>query len=64
MPQIDRFGLYERVTSVENNVKVCFITAFEVLCNRWYFLGVEVILIFVRIEKRRKFLHFVNKNAT
>lgn len=30
MPQIDGFGLCEPMTSIENDVKVCFITAFEV----------------------------------
>ena len=30
MPQIDGFGLYEEIRKIDNKVKVCFITAFEV----------------------------------
>lgn len=30
MPQMDGFGLYEEIRKVDNKVKVCFITAFEV----------------------------------
>ena len=30
MPQMDGFELYERMKKIDNKVKVCFITAFEV----------------------------------
>jgi DNA-binding response OmpR family regulator len=30
MPQIDGFGLYEEIRKLDENVKVCFITAFDV----------------------------------
>jgi DNA-binding NtrC family response regulator len=30
MPQMDGFGLYEKIRRIDNKVKVCFITAFEV----------------------------------
>ena len=30
MPEIDGFDLYEQMRSIDNDVKVCFITAFEV----------------------------------
>ena len=30
MPQMDGFGLYEEIRKIDNKVKVCFITAFEV----------------------------------
>jgi len=30
MPEIDGFELYEQMRSIDNDVKVCFITAFEV----------------------------------
>jgi signal transduction histidine kinase/ActR/RegA family two-component response regulator len=30
MPQMDGFGLYEEIRNIDNKVKVCFITAFEV----------------------------------
>src|SRR6266568_998485 len=30
MPEMDGFGLYEEIRKIDNKVKVCFITAFEV----------------------------------
>ena len=30
MPQIDGFALYEKMKKIDNKVKVCFITAFDV----------------------------------
>jgi DNA-binding NtrC family response regulator len=30
MPQMDGFGLYEKIRRIDNKVKVCFITGFEV----------------------------------
>ncbi len=30
MPQMDGFGLYEEIRKIDTEVKVCFITAFEV----------------------------------
>jgi CheY-like chemotaxis protein len=30
MPQMDGFGLYEEIRKIDNEVRVCFITAFEV----------------------------------
>jgi DNA-binding response OmpR family regulator len=30
MPQMDGFSLYEEIRKIDNKVKVCFITAFEV----------------------------------
>jgi DNA-binding response OmpR family regulator len=30
MPEMDGFGLYEEIRKIDNNVKVCFITAFEI----------------------------------
>ena len=30
MPQMDGFSLYEEIRKIENKVKVCFITAFEI----------------------------------
>jgi two-component system, OmpR family, response regulator ChvI len=30
MPQMNGFELYEKIRKIDNNVKVCFITAFEV----------------------------------
>jgi len=30
MPQMEGFGLYEEIRKIDNKVKVCFITAFEV----------------------------------
>ena len=30
MPEMDGFSLYEEVRKIDNKVKICFITAFEV----------------------------------
>jgi two-component system response regulator VanR len=30
MPEMDGFGLYEEIRKIDNNVRVCFITAFEI----------------------------------
>src|SRR5712691_7072288 len=30
MPEMDGFGLYEEIRKIDNNVKVCFITAFQI----------------------------------
>ena len=30
MPEMDGFSLYEEIRKIDNNVKVCFITAFEI----------------------------------
>ena len=30
MPEMDGFNLYEEVRKIDNKVKVCFITAFEI----------------------------------
>jgi CheY-like chemotaxis protein len=30
MPDMDGFGLYEEIRKIDNKVRVCFITAFEV----------------------------------
>src|SRR5437899_8430752 len=30
MPEMDGFGLYEEIRKIDNKVKVCFITAYEV----------------------------------
>ncbi|MRN40550.1 MAG: response regulator [Nitrosopumilales archaeon] len=30
MPEMDGFSLYEEIRKIDNKVKVCFITAFEI----------------------------------
>src|SRR2546421_4680554 len=33
MPEMDGFSLYEAIRKIDNKVKVCFITAFEINCQ-------------------------------